>query len=49
VYGYPKDQAAAITVTTLRSTPTAVELARLVAFDPATAALYEAALADPRS
>jgi O-acetyl-ADP-ribose deacetylase (regulator of RNase III) len=33
VYGYPKDHAAHIAVTTLRETPTSVELARLVAFD----------------
>ena len=40
VYGYPKDQAARIAVTTLRSAATAVTTALLVAFDPATAALY---------
>ena len=40
VYGYPKDQAARIAVTTLRSAVTAVTTALLVAFDPATADLY---------
>jgi O-acetyl-ADP-ribose deacetylase (regulator of RNase III) len=33
IYGYPKDEAARIAVTTLRDTPTSVELARLIAFD----------------
>ena len=32
VYGYPKEPAARITIETLRSTPTNVELVRLVAF-----------------
>ena len=32
LYGYPKDEAAAVAVATIRSTPTAVELVRLVAF-----------------
>ncbi len=32
IYGYPKDPAARIAVDTLRSTPTDVELVRLVAF-----------------
>jgi O-acetyl-ADP-ribose deacetylase (regulator of RNase III) len=36
IYGYPKDDAAQIAVTTLRDTPTSVELARLVAFDEET-------------
>jgi O-acetyl-ADP-ribose deacetylase (regulator of RNase III) len=40
VYGYPKDQAARIAVTSLRSAATAVTTALLVAFDPATAHLY---------
>jgi O-acetyl-ADP-ribose deacetylase len=44
VYGYPPDQAARIAVATLRSTPTRVELIRLVAFDEATRALLQAAL-----
>lgn len=45
VYGYPADEAAEIAVTTLRSTPTsAVELVRLVAYDAATLARYEALL-----
>jgi hypothetical protein len=34
-----------VAVSTLRSTPTAVELARLVAFDPATLELYRRLLA----
>ena len=33
IYGYAVDEAAAIAVRTLSATPTAVELARLVAFD----------------
>ena len=41
VYGYPPEEAAEIAVTTLRQTPTRVELARLVAFDAATLRLYE--------
>ena len=41
IYGYPKREAAEIAIETLRNTPTAVEVARLVAFDDATLALYE--------
>lgn len=42
VYGYPRDAAAAIAVTTLRATaPTSVEEVTLVAFDAATLAVYE--------
>src|SRR5207244_1714379 len=41
IYGYPAEEAADIAVTTLRSTPTSLELARLVAFDAATLRLYE--------
>lgn len=40
VYGYPSDLAAEVAVSTLRATPTAVELVRLVAFDRATHDLY---------
>jgi O-acetyl-ADP-ribose deacetylase (regulator of RNase III) len=40
VYGYPKDEAARIAVTSLRSAASAVTTALLVAFDPATEALY---------
>ena len=40
IYGYPADEAAEIAVTTLRHTPTGVELARLVAFDDHTLGLY---------
>lgn len=46
IYGYPPDEAAAIAVTTLRATPTQVELVRLVAFDDATLARYQRLLAD---
>jgi len=42
VFGFPSAQAAEIAVTTLRSTPTAVSDARLVAFDRQTLALYSA-------
>ena len=41
VYGYPAEEAATIAVDTIRSTPTSVELVRLVAFDERTRALYE--------
>jgi O-acetyl-ADP-ribose deacetylase (regulator of RNase III) len=44
IYGYPQADAAKIAVETLRSTPTNVDLARLVAFDDATLRLYEALL-----
>lgn len=40
VYGYPRPEAASVAVETLRSTPTAVELVRLVAFDEETLRLY---------
>jgi O-acetyl-ADP-ribose deacetylase (regulator of RNase III) len=46
VYGYPADDAATIAVDTIRSTPTSVELVRLVAFDEATLRRYEARLGD---
>ena len=45
VYGYPADEAAEIAVATLRSTPTRVAVARLVAFDEYTLELYEELLA----
>ena len=41
IYGYPPAEAAKIAVETVRSTPTRVELVRLVAFDDATLSLYE--------
>ena len=41
IYGYPPEDAARIAVETVRSTPSEVELVRLVAFDEATRALYE--------
>lgn len=44
VYGYPPELAAEIAVTTLRATPTELELARLVAFDSGTQALYQSLL-----
>jgi len=44
-YGYPRDAAAGVAVRTLRATPTAVELVRLVAFDEGTWEAYRAALA----
>jgi O-acetyl-ADP-ribose deacetylase len=47
IYGYPAQEAAAVAVDTIRSTPTSVELVRLVAFDQRTLALYEARLAGP--
>lgn len=44
VYGFPPDQAAKIAVQTIRSTSTAVERVRLVAFDQPTRDLLQAAL-----
>jgi len=44
IYGYPTEEAAKIAVETIRSTPTEVELVRLVAFDDATHRLYEGLL-----
>nr|WP_221634307.1 O-acetyl-ADP-ribose deacetylase [Nocardioides luti] len=44
VYGWPKDDAIDAAVTTLRSTPTSVREARIVAFDRATYDLVRAAL-----
>ena len=41
IYGYPAEEAARIAVETVRSTPTQVELVRLVAFDEATKHRYE--------
>ena len=40
VYGYPPDQAADVAIHTLRTTPSQVELVRLVAFDEDTYRLY---------
>lgn len=45
VYGYPPEEAADVAVHTIRTTPTSVELVRLVAFDDRTRRLYEARLA----
>jgi len=45
IFGYPKDLAAQIAVSTLRSLDTDVEIAILVAFDSATLDLYERLLA----
>jgi O-acetyl-ADP-ribose deacetylase (regulator of RNase III) len=44
IYGFPKREAAEIAVQTLRSTPSAIEVARLVAFDAETYDLYRALL-----
>ncbi len=44
IYGYPPEQAAAIAVRTLGSAETAVEVARLVAFDAATEERYRGLL-----
>jgi len=43
IYGWPKDDAVAVAVETLRSTPTQVEEARMVAFDAAAYAALVAA------
>jgi len=45
VYGYPAAEAARVAVTTVGTAPTAVERVLLVAFDPATLALYDDLLA----
>lgn len=44
VYGYPPDEAARVAVATLRSTPTEVELVRLVAYDAESYAHLKSAL-----
>ena len=44
VYGYPKAPAAEVAIATLRTTTTDVRMATLVAFDAATAAIYESIL-----
>jgi O-acetyl-ADP-ribose deacetylase (regulator of RNase III) len=44
IYGFPPDRAARIAVASIRSTPTRVELIRLVAFDDAMRELLQAAL-----
>jgi O-acetyl-ADP-ribose deacetylase (regulator of RNase III) len=46
IYGWPKDDAIATAVETLRSTPTRVRTARLVAFDAATYDALVAAVGD---
>ena len=45
IYGYPAEEAARIAVDTIRSSPTSVELVKLVAFDDRTRRLYESLLA----
>ncbi|WFE47733.1 O-acetyl-ADP-ribose deacetylase [Verrucosispora sp. WMMD1129] len=44
VYGFPADQAARIAVATIKSTPTNVQRARLVAFDEDTRKHFQAAV-----
>jgi O-acetyl-ADP-ribose deacetylase (regulator of RNase III) len=44
IYGYPPKEAATIAVDTIRNTSTSVELVRLIAFDDATHARYQAEL-----
>lgn len=44
VYGYPPDEAARVAVATLRSTPTKLELVRLVAYDAESYAHLKSAL-----
>jgi O-acetyl-ADP-ribose deacetylase (regulator of RNase III) len=41
LYGYPPEAAADVAVTTLRTTPTAVERVTLVAFDARTLGVYQ--------
>ena len=45
IYGYPPEAAATIAVDTIRTTPTVVDVVRLVAFDARTLQLYEERLA----
>jgi O-acetyl-ADP-ribose deacetylase (regulator of RNase III) len=47
IYGYPAGEAAGIAIRTLQTSPTSVELARLVAFDRATERLYRDLLRSP--
>ena len=47
IYGWPKDDAIATAVDTLRTTPTSVQEARLVAFDTATLTAIRASLSSP--
>ncbi|MEJ5255438.1 MAG: O-acetyl-ADP-ribose deacetylase [Acidimicrobiales bacterium] len=47
IFGYPPEEAAAIAVRTVCSTPTRVERVLLVAFDAETAARYERLLSSP--
>jgi len=47
IYGYPRDDAAAVAVGTLQTTPTAVGRAFLVAFDAATEDEYRRLLSPP--
>jgi O-acetyl-ADP-ribose deacetylase (regulator of RNase III) len=44
VYGYPVEPAAEIAVSTVRETPTSVELVQFVCFDAAARRAYEVAL-----
>jgi O-acetyl-ADP-ribose deacetylase (regulator of RNase III) len=44
IYAYPQEEAATIAVDTIRDTSTRVELVRLIAFDDATHARYQAKL-----
>jgi O-acetyl-ADP-ribose deacetylase (regulator of RNase III) len=44
IYGFPADQAATIAVSTIRATPTSLDMIRLVAFDRHTHELLTAAL-----
>jgi O-acetyl-ADP-ribose deacetylase (regulator of RNase III) len=46
IYGYPKADAARVAIDTIRSSPSAVELVRLVAFDDETRSLYQERLAE---
>jgi O-acetyl-ADP-ribose deacetylase (regulator of RNase III) len=49
IYGYPLDEASTIAVDTIRSTPTRVDLVRLVAFDQRTYDVYQRLLDSPSS
>ena len=47
IFGFPRDRAAKIAVTTLQSLDTSVRRVILVAFDPETMSLYEGLVASP--
>ena len=49
IYGYPKDEAAAVAIGAIRTTPSTVDVVRLVAHTTDDLARYEALLSEPSS